>query len=164
MNRFQNLLTPEKVLDKAQKFCLYRERSEAEMERKMKEWGVGDQNLLDRLLDCLIKDRFISNERFALAYTRGKFNVKQWGRIKIRQGLKMHKISDELIQLSFKQINPDSYFEALNKVISKKLPNSIKGLDNQQSYELKGSIYRTAAQKGFESDLILQILDDKFKG
>lgn len=163
MNRFQNLLTPEKVLDKAQKFCLYRERSEAEMERKMKEWGV-DQNLIDRILDRLIDDRFISNERFALAYTRGKFNVKQWGRIKIRQGLKMHRISDELIQLSFKQINPDSYFEALNKVILKKLPNSIKDLDNKQSYELKGSIYRTAAQKGFESDLILQILDDKFKG
>lgn len=163
MNRFQNLLTPEKVLDKAQKFCLYRERSEAEIERKMKEWGV-DQNLIDRILDRLIEDRFISNERFALAYTRGKFNVKQWGRIKIRQGLKMHRISDELIQLSFKQIKPDSYFEALNKIILKKLPNSIKGLDNQQTYELKGSIYRTAAQKGFESDLILQILDDKFKG
>tara|TARA_R110002049_G_scaffold41623_4_gene125103 strand:+ start:1725 stop:2216 length:492 start_codon:yes stop_codon:yes gene_type:complete len=162
MNRFQNPLTPEKVLIKAQKFCLYRERSEAEMERKMKEWGA-TPNAVDDILNQLIEDRFVSNERFSEAYTRGKFNVKRWGKVKIRHGLKMHKISEDLITKAFLQIDADEYTAALEKVIQKKLPESIKELTNQERYELKGILYRTAVQKGYESDLIFSVLDQIFK-
>lgn len=163
MNRFQNPLTPEKVLIKAQKFCLYRERSEAEMERKMREWGAPPK-VVDNILDQLIEDRFVSNERFSMAYARGKFNVKRWGKIKIRHGLKMHKISEDLIEQAFLQIDFDDYRKALENLIEKKMPESIKELTNQEQYELKGSLFRTAAQKGYESDLIFPILDQLFKG
>ncbi len=163
MNRFQNPLTPEKVLAKAQKFCLYRERSEAEMERKIREWGA-NQEVIDKTLDRLIADRFVSNERFAMAYTRGKFNVKRWGKIKIRQGLKMHKISTDLMKTAFLQIDDTAYREALAHILAKKMPEEIDHLSNQERFELKGALYRTAAQKGYESDLIMQLLDQLFKG
>ncbi len=162
MNRFQNPLTPEKVLAKAQKFCLYRERSEAEMERKIREWGAS-QEVIDRTLDHLIADRFVSNERFAMAYTRGKFNVKRWGKIKIRQGLKMHKISTNLMESAFQQIDDSLYREALEHILVRKMPDKVEHLNNQERFELKGTLYRTAAQKGYESDLIMQLLDQLFK-
>jgi len=162
MNRFQNPLTPEKVLDKAQKFCLYRERSEVEMERKMKEWGA-EQEVVVRVLDILIEEKFVSNERFAMAYSRGKFNVKRWGKIKIRQGLKMHRITESLINQSFEQIDPIAYRKALHRIIEKKIPEEFKGLNNNERFELKGKLYRTAAQKGYESSLIMETLDDFFK-
>ncbi|MBR9830681.1 RecX family transcriptional regulator [bacterium] len=162
MNHFQNPLTLEKVLDKAQKFCLYRERSEVEMERKMKEWGA-DQKIIDKVLDDLIDSKFVSNKRFSMAYARGKFNVKGWGRIKIRQGLKFHKISDSLILEVFEQIKLEDYKKTLEKVIVKKMPESLKELDKNEQFELKGKLYRTAAQKGYESALIIEILDELFK-
>jgi regulatory protein len=162
MNRFQNPLTPEKVLDKAQKFCLYRERSEAEMERKMKEWGA-EQKVVDWALDDLIEGRFVSNERFAMAYSRGKFNIKRWGKIKIRQGLKLHKISDSLILKSFEQIDSDIYKATLQKIIEKKIPESVKEMSSNEQFELKGKLFRSAAQKGYESSLIMEALDDAFK-
>ncbi len=162
MNRFQNPLTPEKVLIKAQKFCLYRERSEAEMERKMKEWGAAPL-VVDDILDQLIEDRFVSNKRFSEAYTRGKFNIKRWGKVKIRQGLKMHKISEDLIAQAFLQISSDEYVATLKKIIQKKMPESIEEWSRQERYELKGTLFRTAAQKGYESDLIFSVLNQIFK-
>jgi regulatory protein len=162
MNRFQNPLTPEKVLAKAQKFCLYRERSEAEMERKIKEWGA-NQEVMEITLDRLIADRFISNERFAMAYARGKFNVKRWGKIKIRQGLKMHKIPSDLIEAAMLQINDKLYLEALEHILVKKMPQNVEVLSNQERFETKGALYRTAAQKGYESSLIMKVIDQLFR-
>lgn len=162
MNRFQNPITPEKVLAKAQKFCLYRERSEAEMERKIKEWGA-NQEVMETTLDRLIADRFISNERFAMAYARGKFNVKRWGKIKIRQGLKMHKIPSDLIEAAMLQINDKLYLEALEHILVKKMPQNVEILSNQERFETKGALYRTAAQKGYESSLIMKVIDQLFR-
>ena len=162
MNHFQIPLTLEKVLDKAQKFCLYRERSEVEMERKMREWGA-NQKIIDKVLDDLIDSKFVSNKRFSMAYARGKFNVKGWGKVKIRQGLKFHKISESLIQEALEQINLEDYKKTLERIIVKKMPESIKELDKNERFELKGKVYRTAAQKGYESSVIIEILDEVFK-
>lgn len=161
MNNYTQTLTFEKAIIKAQKWCVYRERSEAEMDRKLREWRVST-NDRDRVLDILIESDFISNERFAMVYSRGKFKLKSWGKIKIRQGLKFHKINDELIKKSFQQIDSEEYMEELKKIIIKKIPENWEKWDRNEQYKLKSNVFNHAAQKGYESDNIILILNSIF--
>ncbi len=161
MNNYPQPLTFEKAIFKAQKWCVYRERSEAEMDRKLREWRVSETDR-DRVLDVLLESDFISNKRFAMAYSSGKFNVKSWGKIKIRQGLKFHRISDDLIKSSFEQIDQEKYKIIAKKIITKKIPENLKELSSDEFYKLKSSVYNYAAQKGFESDVVIPILNSFF--
>src|SRR3978361_1682462 len=113
-------ITDEKTaLAKAEHYCAYQERSQQEVRDKLYEWGMYPQGV-ENVIAKLIDGNFLNEERFANAYTRGKFNQKGWGKIKIKQGLKFKKVSDALIKKALNSLNGDDYFDMLQKVIEKK--------------------------------------------
>src|ERR1700712_929985 len=98
-------ITDEKMaLAKAEHYCAYQERSQQEVRDKLYEWGLYP-DAVENVIVHLIEGNFLNEERFANAYTRGKFNQKGWGRIKIKQGLKFKKVSDVLIKKALLTIN-----------------------------------------------------------
>src|ERR1700709_1825318 len=113
-------ITDEKTaLTKAEHYCAYQERSQQEVRDKLYEWGMYPTGV-ENVIVQLIAGNFLNEERFANAYTRGKFNQKGWGRIKIKQGLKFKKVSDALIKKALLTINGDDYIQTLTKVLEKK--------------------------------------------
>jgi regulatory protein len=74
-------------LTKAEHFCAYQERSQQEVRDKLYEWGLWP-DAVEQSISRLIEGNFLNEDRFAKAYTKGKFNQKAWGKIKIKQGLK----------------------------------------------------------------------------
>src|SRR5690606_13187481 len=115
------------------------------------------------VIDDLMDSRFISEERFAEAYVRGKFNIKNWGRVKIGYGLRGHGISEELIEKSLDKISEKDYLNMLESVLRKKLPSDITLLTKEEIFTLKGKMYRYLSQKGYESDLVTKLLYKTFK-
>src|SRR5476651_1731742 len=97
---------------KAEHYCAYQERSQQEVRDKLYEWGLYP-NAVENVIVQLIDGNFLNEERFANAYTRGKFNQKGWGKIKIKQGLKFKKVSDVLIKKALNSINGDDYLQTL---------------------------------------------------
>ena len=84
-------ITDEKVaLSKAEHFCAYQERAQQEVRDKLYEWGLWP-DAVENIIVKLIGDNFLNEERFAKAYTQGKFKQKGWGKLKIKQGLKLKK-------------------------------------------------------------------------
>ena len=84
--------TPEAALQKLQAYCAYQERCHQEVSAKLADLGMyGDK--ADEIISKLIENNFLNEERFAIAYARGKFRIKQWGKIRIRQGLKQRHTS-----------------------------------------------------------------------
>ena len=85
----RKVLTPEQAYAKIRHFCAFQERSHQEVKMKLSGYGIAwaDANLL---LSKLIEEGFLNEERFAKSYASGKFNIKHWGRIKIKQGLKFY--------------------------------------------------------------------------
>ena len=81
------ITNPDIALLKIQKWCAYQERCQQEVRDKLYEFGLWT-DAVEELISKLISDNFINEERFAKTYTRGKFNIKKWGRIKIKQQLK----------------------------------------------------------------------------
>ena len=82
---------------KAEHYCAYQERSQQELRNKLYEW-CQYPNMIETIISQLISDNFLNEERFAKAYAKGKFRQKGWGRIKIKQGLKLKQVPNVLIK------------------------------------------------------------------
>src|ERR1700740_2175906 len=91
-------ITDKKVaMAKAEHYCAYQERSQQEVRDKLYEWGLWPE-AVEHIISQLICDNFLNEERFAKAYALGKFRQKGWGKIKIKQGLKLKKVPEVLIK------------------------------------------------------------------
>jgi len=155
---------PKKILDiksatlKAADYCAYQERSQQEVRDKLYTYGLHEEEV-EEVISDLIVDGFINEERFAKAYVGGKFRMKGWGKRKIMQGLKQHRISEYCIKKGLAEIDPDAYFETLLKHTRKKLP-SIKG---NSDYIIKGKLMQHLVGKGYEMDLIREAVSEVFE-
>ena len=148
-------LTPAQAKLKAADYCAYQERSQQEVRDKLYDYGLYQDEVEDLLAD-LIVEGFINEERFAIAYAGGKFRMKGWGKQKIIQGLKQHRISDYCIRKGLAEIDDESYWEALKKHASKKLTSLKEG----DPYVIRGKLSRHLQMKGFETDLIREIINE----
>lgn len=151
----EKILTEAAATLKAERYCAYQERAQQEVRDKLYEWGQPG-NAVERIIAVLIENNFLNEERFAKAYAHGKFNQKQWGRVKIKQGLKLKKVPDVLIRKALASIDGDLYYSTLRQLIEKKaaLTREANPLIKRQK------LFRYALGRGFESDLIGDIMKE----
>src|SRR5690606_29639644 len=107
--------TVNEIRDKLAKYCAYQDRCHWEVENKMREFNLIPE-AHEEILIYLIQHNFLNEERFARSYVRGKFNQKNWGRIKIRIELKKRKIPSRLIESALLEIDEDDYLKTLQNL------------------------------------------------
>jgi regulatory protein len=147
-------ITDEKVaLAKAEHYCAFQERSQQEVRNKLYELGLWT-DAIENIISLLISSNFLNEERFAKAYTKGKFNQKGWGKIKIKQGLKLKRVPDVLIKKALASIDKSDYFNTLEKTIQKKSALSTE----KDPYKRRYKLHQYALGRGFETDMILEVL------
>lgn len=140
------------ILIKSASFCAYQERTLKEVRQKLREWEVIEEDA-EPVIAELIAQNYLNEERFARSFARGKFRVKKWGRLKIRQEMKLRGLSNELIQKGLTEIDGDAYEEVLRDLLEKKA-RSLRG----ESLAVKQKIVRFALSRGFESDIVWDLL------
>ena len=140
-------------------YCKYQERCHAEVRNKLYELGFTAPEV-EQQISGLIETGVLNEERFARAYAGGKFRIKQWGKEKIKQQLKLRKITDYCIKKAMTEIDGDEYEKTIRKLAEKKI-QEIKG--DKSVLSRKGKLYRYLVQKGYERDLIVQIMKDYIK-
>jgi regulatory protein len=138
---------------KAESYCAYQERSQHEVRNKLYDWGLHERDV-EEIISELIQENFLNEERFALAYVLGKFRIKGWGKTKIRQGLKLKRVPDKMIAKALSAIDPDDYLAKLKGLIEKKNAT----MKESDPYKLRFMLSRYAAQKGYEQDVIGDVL------
>lgn len=141
------------ALVKLQRYCAYQDRCHQEVRSKLIEIGCYGQDLED-VMASLIEDKFLDEERFARSFARGKFRMKQWGRNRIQQELKMRKISDYCIRKAMEEIKEGEYLSTLKEVLEKRASQ----IAETDDFTRKGKLAQYAMSRGFEADLIWQIL------
>jgi regulatory protein len=147
-------ITDEEVaLAKAEHFCAYQERAQQEVRDKLYDWGLWP-DAVEHIISQLIEGNFLNEERFAKLYTKSKFNQKAWGRIKIKQGLKLRRIPDVLIKKALLGIDLDDYLAALTHLLQKKAATITEKNQLKRRYKLQ----QYAMGRGFEAELISDIL------
>lgn len=142
-------LTTLQAKRKAENYCAYQERAQQEVRNKLYEWGL-HQEEVENIIVQLIEDNFLNEERFAKAYALGKFRMKGWGKIKIKQHLKAKNVSEPLIRTALLEINPDEYDQKIEQTIEKRLNKPLSSI----SFIEKSKLYTHLQSKGFESNII----------
>jgi len=142
------------ALAKAAKYCAYQERCHWELERKFNEWHI-DEDIWDDITADLIQQNFLNEERFAIAYVRGKVNIKKWGRTKIYYELRKRHISEYLINKSLAMIDEEKYLINLQEIIAKK-KLTVKG---RTDYERQAKLTSYLLSRGYDIELIKNYLN-----
>jgi len=140
---------------KIRDWCAYQERCQQEVRDKLYGYGLRSDDV-ENLIARLIDENFVNEERFAKAFAGGKFRIKKWGRVKIKMELKARRISDYCIQKGLKEIDGNEYIKTLKKVLEQKA----KTITEKNHLKKKQKLVRYAIGKGYEQDLIFDILND----
>jgi regulatory protein len=108
---------------------------------------------------CLPHFLILNEERFALAFVRGKFKIKKWGRHRLTSELKQRNISKYLIDKALKQISEVAYKATFESLAHKKLA-SIKGVS---AFKNKKKLADYLLYRGWESSMVYEKVNQVFK-
>jgi regulatory protein len=148
-------LTPDQVLDKMAKYCAYQERCVKDVKDKLKTFDISEEEKT-KILDYLLDNRFVNDDRFAKAFVRGKVNQSGWGVNKIRFHLIQKGIDKDIIDEALGQTDNEVYRQRLIDILKTKS----KTIKADSDFEKKRKLAAYAMQKGFEGNLIGEVLKD----
>ena len=134
--------------------CAQAEHCEQEMRDKMKHWEI-DETAQNRIIDRLVKERYIDNERYARAFVKDKIRYNIWGRRKVQQALWMKRIDNDIQQRVLDEIDDKEYLDVLRPLLKQKRKSTKAAND----YELNQKLVRFALGRGFTFDIIRQCLE-----
>lgn len=158
MDSTRKIYTLSEAREKIAAYCAYQERSQRQVEEKLYTYSL-DEHERGQLIIELIQQNFLNEERFARAFARGKFRIKKWGKNKIRQHLKYHRISEYVLKKAYLEIDGDEYWETLKSIAEKKWAAS----KLTKAYQKKGKVAQYLISRGYENDLVWECLNsDEF--
>ena len=147
--------TPEQAVPKIKQYCAYQERCHAEVRDKLYSFGL-HKNEVEEIISGLITENYLNEERFAIHFAGGKFRMKQWGKIKIKQALKFKQVSDYCIRKALKEIDAHEYEKTFQKLVQQK----VKILKSEKNIFIKKrKLQDFLLQKGFETQLVQEAVN-----
>ncbi len=149
----KKVFTVDEIKKKMEYYCAYQDRCHQEVERKLSEFRVIPE-ARELILLHLMQHDFLNEERFAKSFARGKYRIKKWGRKRIIQELKVRQITTYNIKTALKEIDEEEYLSNLEKLAVSKN----KEIKETNPYNRKQKLYRHLYNKGYESDLIQEII------
>ncbi|WP_207759844.1 regulatory protein RecX [Flavobacterium cyanobacteriorum] len=141
--------TVEEAKQKLEYYCSYQERCHEEVLQKLKGLNMIPE-AIDVIMNHLIENNYLNEERFARSFARGRYRIKNWGRIRITNELKARGISKYNIIAAMAEIDPDEYQAAFD-ALADKIWKSTAGADSAAK---KRKVADYLLRKGFESNLV----------
>jgi regulatory protein len=155
LNRPLNIGT-DKALQKIKHFCAYQERNHREVKEKLYSYGLYKPQV-EELLSLLIEENFLNEERYAIAFSGGKFRMKGWGKNKIKYALRQQQVSEYCIRMGMNSINEEEYEKKLQQLFDQKLKTQKA---EKNIFIKKRKLQDFLMQRGFEASLINKLLKD----
>ena len=134
--------------------CAQAEHCQHEMLEKMKKWELADEAQA-RVMERLIKERYVDDERYARAFVMDKIRYNKWGRRKVEQALWMKRIDKGIQERVLSEVDDEEYVSALRPLLKQKQRSTKAASD----YELRQKLIRFALSRGFGFDIIRQCID-----
>ena len=137
--------SPEQALRTLMSLCARSERASGDALRLMRGWGVEDDEAR-KILEQLVRERFIDDGRYAAAFVRDKLNLSGWGAGKIRIALRQKGVSSQHIEAAMGQLAESDMASRLKTVLLRKL-RSVRG---NTPYEVRAKLIRHALMQGYD--------------
>ena len=142
------------IIEKIQSYCLYQDRCVKEVKNKLYSFKVSSQ-LVENIVEYLIDNDYLNEERYTKMFIQGKLRIKKWGRIKLKYELRSKGIDIKTINEHINQINEEDYLNYFNEFSTSKI-KFLKGTKDQK----KRSFINYFTYRGWENNLIYQKLRD----
>jgi len=143
--------TVDEALKRMENYCIYQERCHKEVEEKLVEMRLIAE-AKEKIILHLIENNFINETRFALAFARGKFRIKKWGKLRISRELKFRNISAHNIKAALEQISFDEYETTLNELAAQRLLQ----IQEKNKHKKRKKLADYLLYRGWESDLVYE--------
>jgi len=134
--------------------CAQAEHCQWEMLEKMRRWELPDEAQA-RVMERLVKERYVDDERYARAFVKDKVRYNKWGRRKVEQALWQKRIDEDIRQQVLDEVDNEEYLAVLRPLLKQKR----KSTKAQSDYELNQKLMRFAIGRGFTFDIIRQCID-----
>ena len=134
--------------------CAQAEHCQWEMLEKMRRWEVPEEAQA-RVMQRLVKERYVDDERYAQAFVKDKIRYNKWGRRKVDQALWQKHIDEDIRKHVLDEVDDDEYLKVLRPLLKQKRKSTKANSD----YELNQKLMRFALGRGFTFDIIRQCID-----
>lgn len=148
-----NTMTEQEAYLRLAALCAQAEHCEYEMQEKMRRWEIAD-DAQTRVMQRLITERYVDDERFARAFANDKVKYNKWGRRKVEQALWLKHIAEDIRQRVLDSIDDEEYIAILRPLLQQKR-RSVKA---RNDYELRQKLIKFAIGRGFTMDIIKQCI------
>ena len=134
--------------------CASSEHCSQEMLDKMTRWQLPEEEQA-RVMEYLVKNNYIDEERFTHAFVMDKIRYNKWGRRKIEQALWQKRIPKDIQTKILDEIDENEYLNVLRPLLKSKR----RSIQAKNDYELNMKLIKFALSRGFTFDLIRQCID-----
>ena len=134
--------------------CAQAEHCQYEMLEKMRRWELDDEAQA-RVMQRLVSERYVDDERYARAFVKDKVRYNKWGRRKVEQALWQKHIDEDIRQQVLDEIDDEEYISVLRPLLKQKRRSTKAAND----YQLNQKLMRFALGRGFTFDIIRQCMD-----
>lgn len=134
--------------------CASSEHCSQEMLDKMTRWQLPEEEQA-RVMEYLVKNNYIDEERFTHAFVMDKIRYNKWGRRKIEQALWQKRIPKDIQTKILDEIDENEYLNVLRPLLKSKR----RCIQAKNDYELNMKLIKFALSRGFTFELIRQCID-----
>ena len=103
--------------------CARSEHCQYDMLEKMRRWEMSDEAQA-RVMQRLISERYVDDERYARAFVKDKIRYNKWGRRKVEQALWQKHIDKNIQQQVLNDVDDQEYLDVLRPLLKQKLKST----------------------------------------
>lgn len=148
-------ISEEDALLRLTSLCSTAEHCSHEMIEKMQRWQLAD-DAQARIIEYLVKEKYIDDERYARFFAKDKIRYNKWGRRKVEQAMWLKHIDGNIQRDVLDDIDDEEYLAVLRPLLKTKR----KSVKASSDYEMNMKLIRFAMGRGFTMDIIRQCLDN----
>lgn len=143
----------EKVLDRMRNLCSRREYCRSDIMNKALKALDGDRSVAEKVVEVLVDEKYIDEQRYASAFARDKSSLSGWGDAKIRYMLSAKGIPRDLVDLALEEIDGPKARTRLEKLME----NKFRTLKEDPQCRLK--MLRFGLGRGYAYDEVSSVIE-----
>ena len=112
-------------------------------------------NSAEKIIKSLKENDYLNEDRYVKLFIQGKLRIKKWGKIKLKNELRIRSIDKNIIEKYINGISETDYLSYFNDFSRTKIER-LKGTQDQK----KRSFINYFTYRGWENTLIYEKLKD----
>lgn len=145
------------VTDKLRNLCSRREYCSSDIRRKALTALDNDRDSAGKVMDLLIKDKYVDDYRYSCAYARDKASIAGWGPSKIRYMLSSKGVDRDVIDRAMLEIDESKADQRLDRLVRSRYAS----LRNDPQVRVK--LLRYVVGRGYSYDDASSVIDELMK-